>query len=189
MANDGNSTELNYNAATQLVPFDIMSVLAFGRHFEPISKGSSSIMRWSGVIMCLLVSRVVLSLLSLLPFTLVMCPWKTMYRELATFSHESIEIRKALLVSSANEKPADMLQAFIDAEDLQSKIPMAPHKFQAESIMVMLAVSETTSSAILWTFHLLLVYPETLQRAVTEVRGAFPLDYLVTHKDLRTHLP
>lgn len=52
--------------------------LAFGRHLDSISKGSSSIMRWSGVIMCLLESRVVLSLQSLLSFTLVMRPWKTM---------------------------------------------------------------------------------------------------------------
>lgn len=79
-----------------------------------------------------------------------------------------------------------MLEAFIDAEDPECKIPMAPHDVQAESIMMMLAGSETTSPAIMWTIHLLLLYPETLQRAVTEIRGTFPPDYLVTYKDVST---
>ncbi|KAL2864099.1 cytochrome P450 monooxygenase helB1 [Aspergillus lucknowensis] len=186
---NGKSTEVNYRADTQLVTFDIMSALAFGRHFDSISKGSSSIMKWSGVIMSLLESPLVLGLLSLVPFSLVMRPWTIMYRELATFSRESIEMRKALLADGTAKKPSDMLQAFIDAEDPESKLPMAPHEVQAESIMMMLAGSETTSSAIMWTFHLLMLYPETLQRAVTEVRSAFAPDYLVTYKDVHARLP
>jgi cytochrome P450 len=66
---------------------------------------------------------------------------------------------------------------------------MSPHEVQAESIMMMLAGSETTSSAIMWTFHLLLLYPETLRRAVHEVRTTFPLSHLVTYKDVRSSLP
>lgn len=43
--NNGNPTEVNYNVDTQLVTFDIMSLLAFGRIPDTISKSSSPISR------------------------------------------------------------------------------------------------------------------------------------------------
>jgi cytochrome P450 len=186
--NNGNPTEVNYRIDTQLVTFDIMSVLAFGREVDSISKGSSSIIKWSSIIMSLLGSPIVIGLLSLLPFSLIMRPWKHMYRELAIYSKESLDMRKRILATGA-EKPVDLLQAFIEAEDPESKTKMTPQEVQAESIMMMLAGSETTSSAIMWSFHLLMLYPETLKRAVEEVRSAFPLDHLVTYKEVHTHLP
>ncbi|KAF2835334.1 cytochrome P450 [Patellaria atrata CBS 101060] len=187
--NDGQPTEVNYRIDTQLVTFDIMSALAFGREFNSIAKGSSSITKWTGTIMSLLDSPFVLGLLSLLPFSLVMRPWKYMYRDLAVYSKESIAQRKAVLASRSAKKPVDILQAFIDAEDPESKAKMTPPEVQAESIMMMLAGSETTSSAIMWSFHLLLLYPKILQRAVAEVRSVFPLEHLITYKEVRDHLP
>jgi cytochrome P450 len=186
--NNSKPTEVNYRIDTQLVTFDIMSAVAFGREVDSISKGSSSIIQWSGVIMSLLSSPFVLGLLSLLPFSLIMRPWKYMYRDLAVYSKESMKMRKEMLAIST-EKPVDLLQAFIDAEDPESKAKMTPDEVQAESIMMMLAGSETTSSAIMWSFHLLMLYPETLKRAVEEIRSKFPLDHLITYKEVCTHLP
>ncbi|KAF2753863.1 cytochrome p450 monooxygenase [Pseudovirgaria hyperparasitica] len=189
--NASGQTEVNYRIDTQLVTFDIMSAVAFGRDFGSIRKGSSSVLKWAGVIMSLLDSSFVLALLSLLPFSLVMRPWKTMYHELAVYSDECIQDRKSLLVIKDNKKPMDMLQAFIDAEDPESRAKMTPLEVQAESIMMMLAGSETTSSAIMWTFHLLLLHPFILATAVREIRTTFPSarPYTITFKDVQIKLP
>jgi helvolic acid biosynthesis cytochrome P450 monooxygenase len=187
-ANRGNPTEVNYRIDTQLATFDIMSALAFGQDPQSISKGSSSISSRAGSIMDLLDNPLILGLLSLIPFTWLMLPWKWMYQELADYSKESARIRKALLETGA-EAPADMLQAFLEAEDPESKIKMSPSEIQAECIMMMLAGSETTSSAIMWVFHLLLLHPQKLARAVDEVRSAFPQEHLVLHKEVLSKLP
>lgn len=64
-------------------------------------------------------------------------------------SKESVEPRKKELARNNWEKPADTLQAFIDAENPESKIKMQSHEVQAENIIMMLAESEITSSAIM----------------------------------------
>lgn len=186
--NDGEPTEVNYRIDTQLATFDIMSSLSFGRDPSSISKGSSSISEWSSVIMGLLENPFVLALLSLIPFPLLMRPWKWMYAELAVYSKESAHMRKELLANGA-PAPADMLQAFLEAEDPESKVKMSSSEVQAECIMMMLAGSETTSSAIMWVFHLLLLHPEKLRLAVDEVRAAFPPHHLISHKEILTKLP
>ncbi|EFY97802.2 Cytochrome P450 CYP5081A [Metarhizium robertsii ARSEF 23] len=180
--------EVNYRHDTQLATFDIMSALAFGRDPDSISKGSSSISESAAVIMDILDYSLVLGLLSLLPFSLIMRPWKTMYRELAAYSKTSAQMRKEHL-ANGGEPPADMLQAFIEAEDPDSKIKMTPSEIQAECIMMMLAGSETTSSAIMWTIHLLLLHPDMLKRVTEEIRSAFGPRHLISHKDVLTKLP
>ncbi|KAL1917674.1 uncharacterized protein VTP21DRAFT_4067 [Calcarisporiella thermophila] len=187
--NDGKPTEVNYRIDTQLATFDIMSALAFGRKFNSLFKGSTSVIKWSSATMTLLDNPIVLLLLAVLPFSVIIQPWKRLYQDLAVYSKESVDMRKKLLAEEKYEKPIDMLQAFIDAEDPESKIKMTPHEVQSESIMMMLAGSETTSSAIMYTLHLLLLYPEHLRRAVEEVRSQFPLDHLITYSDVRNQLP
>jgi cytochrome P450 len=186
--NDEKPVEVNYRIDTQLATFDIMSALSFGRDPSSISKGSSSIMESAGVIMKLLESPIVLSLLSLIPFTLLMRPWQSMYKELAVYSKDSEHMRKEFLATGA-PAPADMLQAFIEAEDPESKVKMTESEIQAECIMMMLAGSETTSSAIMWVFHLLLLHPDKLKRATQEVRENFSSDHLISHKEILSKLP
>ena len=191
--NEGRPVEVNYRIDTQLATFDIMSALAFGRDPSSISKGSSSISSRAGSIMDLLDSPLILGLLSLIPFTWLMLPWKWMYQELAEYSHESSRMRRELLdklKTTGSPAPADMLQAFLEAEDPESKVKMTPSEIQAECIMMMLAGSETTSSAIMWVFHLLLLHPDKLRRAVDEVRGAgFAPDHLISHREILARLP
>ncbi|RMZ79405.1 hypothetical protein DV738_g3276, partial [Chaetothyriales sp. CBS 135597] len=186
--NKGKPTEVNYRIDTQLVTFDIMSALAFGRDPDTIGHGSSSVTKWSAIIMDLLDYTAVLALISLLPFSLIMRPWKSMYQELANYSKDAVKTRKDLL-ETGEKAPADMLQAFIEAEDPDSKVKMSPPEIQAECIMMMLAGSETTSSAIMWVFHLLLLHPEKLTKAVDEVRSAFCSDHLILHREVLSQLP
>ena len=186
----GKPAEVNYRLDTQLVTFDIMSALAFGRDPDSISHGSSSITKWTAIIMNLLDYSIVLALISLVPFSTIMRPWKSMYRDLALYSKDAVSSRKALLSEVSPESaPADMLQAFIEAEDPDSKIKMTAPEVQAECIMMMLAGSETTSSAIMWVFHLLLLHPDKLRKAVDEVRGEFASDHLILHREVLSRLP
>ncbi|KAI1191711.1 cytochrome P450 [Nemania serpens] len=186
--NGGDAAEVNYRVDTQLATFDIMSAVAFGRDPGTMSKGSSSIMERSGTIMDLLDNPVVLGLLSLIPFTWLMRPWKWMYQELASYSKESADMRKQALAAGSHGQ-VDLLQAFIEAEDPESNTKMSPSEIQAECIMMMLAGSETTSSAIMWVFHLLLLHPDKLKKAVEEVRSEFPPDHLILHKEVLARLP
>lgn len=165
-------------------------MLAFGRDLGAMSKGSTPVSRaGAGLAMRLLRSPITSVLLALLHFWLVLRPWRMILRGLAALSKESVDMRRKSLAGGVQEKPVDILQGFMDAEEPDAKIKLSPHEVQAESTTVMLAGSETTASSIMWTSNMLLLHPETLQRAVNEVRGAFALDHLITYKEVQTYLP
>ncbi|KAG5984550.1 hypothetical protein E4U55_004333 [Claviceps digitariae] len=180
--------EVNYRHDTQLVTFDIMSALAFGRDPDSLSQGRSSITESVEAIMNILDYWPVLILLSFLPFSLMMRPWKTMYRKLAAYSKTSVQMRKEH-IAKGGDAPTDILQAFIDAEDPESNIRMSADEIQAECIMMMLAGSETTSSAIMWSIHLLLLHPKCLNKVVMEIRQHFTVGHCVSHRDVLEKLP
>ncbi|KAJ1933381.1 hypothetical protein FBU59_006046, partial [Linderina macrospora] len=59
----------------------------------------------------------------------------------------------------------------------------------AETIVTLLAGSETSSNTLLWTIHLLLLNPVSMKRVVDEVRTKFAKDHVITYSEGRTGLP
>ncbi|KAI8318818.1 cytochrome P450 [Martensiomyces pterosporus] len=104
------------------------------------------------------------------------------------FANRCIEERKQLLAEGA-AKPNDILQAYIDAEDPESKIKMTPSQVTTEVIIMFLAGADTGSNTLTLTIHLLMLYPQHYRRVVDEVRSNFDKDHLITFDEVKEKLP
>jgi helvolic acid biosynthesis cytochrome P450 monooxygenase len=185
---DDGTIEINYRNDTQLATFRIMSALAFGRvHSNPTD--GASIVDWISATAVFIGVSMNFKWLLNFPFSLFLRPWLKKYREFVNYGQQSVSQRKDALIKNPEAKYADMLQAFIDAEDPDSRVKMTSAEVQAESVGMQLAGSETTSASLTWALHLLTIYPDALVRATEEVRGQFAQDHLVTYSDSRDHLP
>jgi helvolic acid biosynthesis cytochrome P450 monooxygenase len=187
-AGDEGFIEINYRSDTQLATFNIMSALAFGRDHSTNSDGAS-ILDWISATAVYIGVSINFKSLTTFPFSILIRSSLNKYRGFVEYGEQSVDQRKKALAEGIEEKPADMLQAFIDAEDPDSKVKMTSVEVQAESVGMQLAGSETTSASLTWALHLLTLYPEACRRATEEVRSRFVPDHLVTYSDSRNNLP
>nr|QBB00669.1 cytochrome P450 [Waltergamsia fusidioides] len=167
--------EINYRNDTQLATFNIMSALAFGRKLSG-QADSSVIVAWIAATAVYIGVSINFRALLRFPLSLAIAPWLSRYRDFVEFGKESVRLRREAISSGALSKdqaPKDMLQAFINAQDPDSKVSMSSQEVQAESVGMQLAGSETTSASLTWALHLFTLHPSALQRATSEVRGQF----------------
>lgn len=187
--NGGKPVTINYRDDTQYATFDTIGALAFGREFKALENDDPTIIRWIEATGFYLGMTKNFPLLNYYPFSHLIRRSRKMFDDFINYSKESVEIRRDSLTKGSSDKPADLLQAFIDAEDPESKIKMAPHEVRTESIAMQLAGSESTSFVTSWVIHLLTLYPEYLNRAIREVRDQFPVSHMVTFAECRDQLP
>ncbi|RYP15989.1 hypothetical protein DL765_005386 [Monosporascus sp. GIB2] len=183
-------TEINYRHDTQLATFSIMSALAFGRNIS--DQGNSSIIvDWIAATAIYVGISINFKALLRFPLSLLIKPWLGNYRDFVRFGEESVAQRKHAIAAGAlkDGTSKDMLQAFIDAEEPDSKVKMTSTEVQAESVGMQLAGSETTSASLTWALHLFTLYPEALKRATNEVRAQFDGTSLIRYSDCRSTLP
>ncbi|KAJ2467064.1 hypothetical protein GGI02_004161 [Coemansia sp. RSA 2322] len=182
-----------YHYDFSLMTFDIISSLGFGQSHRSLTTGNRQITHWVKSTFTLLFLQMVVPVVKRLPFRRFLA--KSLYSNVGdfiAFGTRAIEQRKQTLAASVSndvEKPRDLLQAFIDAEDPESKIRMTPSQVAAETIISLLAGADTSSNTLSWTLHLLLLHPEYLARAAEEVRKAFALGKLISFKEAKEHLP
>ncbi|KAF2753857.1 putative cytochrome P450 monooxygenase [Pseudovirgaria hyperparasitica] len=187
--NEGNPIIVNYRNDTQYATFDTIGALAFGRDFSALSNDDDTIIRWIEATGFYLGMTKNLPLLGHWPFSRLLRRSRSQFHAFIRHSNESIDIRRRKLLNGAKERPIDLLQAFLDAEDPDSKIKMQRHEVRTESIALQLAGSESTSFVTSWVIHLLTLYPAYHARAVDEVRSLFKRDHMVTFAECRTQLP
>lgn len=187
--------EINYRNDTQLATFNIMSALAFGRDLSS-QADSSVIVEWIAATAVYIGVSINFKALLRFPLSLAIAPWLAKYRDFVQFAKDSVALRREAMATTAasglsgDDVPKDMLQAFIDAQDPDSKVNMSSQEVQAESVGMQLAGSETTSASLTWALHLFTLYPDALQRATSEVRGQFDgRRNLLGYADCRTTLP
>ncbi|KAH2981476.1 Cytochrome P450 monooxygenase helB2 [Aspergillus fumigatus] len=178
------SVKVNYRHDLQLATFDIMSALAFGRRLDSLKEEGESvaIVEWIMATAVYIGVRINFRLLMVFPFSRLVRRWTRAYAEFVQFSKHAVASRKELLAQGC-QKPVDLLQAFIDAEDPDSKVKMTTVEVQAESVGMQLAGSETTAASLTWAVHLFTLYPEYYRIAVDEVRGQFGPNHLITYAD------
>ncbi|KAG5984546.1 hypothetical protein E4U55_004329 [Claviceps digitariae] len=201
---DGDSPRtvvVNYRDDTQVATFNIMSALAFGRVDQTTSDGSTIVDWITATAVYVGISINFMSLLRF-PLSLLVRRWLCKYDDFVEYARESVRQRQLLLARMnqhenrdqagqrlGRKPPSDMIQAFIDAQDPDSKVKMTSVEIQAESVGMQLAGSETTSASLTWALHLLTLYPDVLHQAVDEVRSKFTRDHLITYADCKQHLP
>ncbi|KAI8319572.1 cytochrome P450 [Martensiomyces pterosporus] len=139
--------------------FDIIGVLAFGRDFGALKNDDPIVEKWLSSTSLYFGLQTLFPLLSAFPFSLLIWPYRRVYRKLLEHSAQSVAMRRDLL---------------------------AVH---AEALLMLIAGSKTYSNTLMWTIHLLMLYPEHYRQAVDEVRSLFDKNHLVTFNEARTQLP
>ncbi|KAI8326255.1 cytochrome P450 [Martensiomyces pterosporus] len=180
--------EVIYSREFLLTTFDITGALSFGREFGALKNNDVTAAEWIASTLAFFGIRQMFTRWPKFISTPIFSRWETRYNELIAFSAESIAKRRELLLT-AEEKPADLLQAMLDAEDPESKIRMDSVQVHAESIIMLLGGSETSSNTLTWTLHLLMLYPQQYKRAVDEVRSVFDRDHTILYSEGRAKLP
>ncbi|KAJ1956247.1 hypothetical protein GGI12_005355 [Dipsacomyces acuminosporus] len=193
-ASDNGQAEINYHQTFHYASFDTIGSLAFGRDFGALRNEDSTVAEWMNSTVIYLVLRSLFVPLKIYPFSLLLSPLQRLHEEYKAYSIECVSARRRLLEKleksgELDKKPADLLQGFIDTMDPESRIKMSPTEVHAETQVMMGAGSDTTSSTLTWTVHLLMLYPQCYKRAVDEIRSAFGRDHVITYNEAKAQLP
>ncbi|KAJ2496519.1 hypothetical protein GGH96_005773 [Coemansia sp. RSA 1972] len=173
-----------------LMSFDIIASLGFGQQHRSLTTGDKTIAHWVEKTFALMILQMVLPVVKRWPLRpLVSCVLGRHVDEFFAFAHHAVRQRKLEVAKGLVAAP-DILQQFIDAEDPHNKgIRMTSQQVITETIMMLLSGSDTSSTALAWTVHLLLLYPEHHRTAVAQVRSAFSKDHTIGFDEAREHAP
>ncbi|KAJ2397868.1 hypothetical protein GGI23_003387 [Coemansia sp. RSA 2559] len=124
------AVEVNYCDDFTIGVFGIISTLVYGRRINELNGNSDSTAIWIKKSLSVLGTRSMVKMLPLFISSILLSPWEHYYTRLSDYTHESISKRKGVLneleiSGKHNERPADLLQALIDAEDEESKRKMS----------------------------------------------------------------
>ncbi|KAI9503434.1 hypothetical protein GGI25_001864 [Coemansia spiralis] len=189
IAQSGAGARVCYYYDLTLMSFDIIASLGFGKEHRSLTTGDKTIAHWVEKTFALMIIQMVLPAVKRWPLKLLTnAVLRRDVDDFFAFGHQAIrdrrmELRKGLA------KPNDILQQFIDAEDPESNIKMTPQQVITETIMVLLSGADTSSTALAWTIHLLMIYPEHHKLLVDQIRGAFAKDELITFDMARERAP
>ncbi|KAJ2402598.1 hypothetical protein GGI23_000599 [Coemansia sp. RSA 2559] len=179
-----------YSLHFSLLTFDIIGALGYGQRFNALKENSSKIVDWVNnynklAQLCFAFPKAIS-----FPFNLMTRKLVKGKDDLSAFGNNAAELRREQLRSGAlAEKPRDLLQALIDAEDPESRIRMTEKQITAQNIEFLIGGTDTTSLSMSWTLHYLLLYPETYRRAVREVRSKFSHSHTITYTEGKAQLP
>ncbi|KAJ1667604.1 hypothetical protein IW140_002183 [Coemansia sp. RSA 1813] len=175
----------------KLMTFDVIASLSLGHKHRSLTDGSRRTGAWVEKTFALMLTQMMLPIVKRWPLrALTYFLWGRDINEFLEFGHRTIMHRKADISRDPSSKPNDILQQFIDAEDPESNgIKMTPSEVLTETITLIIGGVDTTSTAISWSIHLLLLYPEHLKLLVDQIRYAFAKDQLITYEMARDRVP
>ncbi|KAJ1874014.1 hypothetical protein LPJ55_001828 [Coemansia sp. RSA 990] len=110
-------------------------------------------------------------------------------KQFALSIDNAIESRLNECLQSKANRRADILQALLEGEDLESGARMTRQQVVAENIAIIIASTEIVAQTLTWVFHYLLLFPESYSKAAGQVRNAFGPDHLITFEEAKTQLP
>ncbi|KAJ1934122.1 hypothetical protein FBU59_005800, partial [Linderina macrospora] len=156
------SVEIAYSNDFMLATFDIIGALAFGHDFSCLRDNDKEIIDWINAAVMYNGTMATVPMVNYFPFSLLLNPWKQKFAKLAAFCRKAADRRRDLLKRQGGDdkKPVDLLQAYIDAEDPESKVRMNETQITAETIIATVAGTDTSATTLTWTVHLLMNHPE-----------------------------
>ncbi|KAJ2335600.1 hypothetical protein GGI00_001278 [Coemansia sp. RSA 2681] len=169
--------------------FDIVGALAFGQRFNALRDDTAKIIDWVNNANMLAVARMVSNNSPFIPIDLLTRHLIKSKDEFVAFGHAAAERRRQQLRMGEIEKPKDLLQILIDAQDPESKARMTASQVTSENLVIIIAGTDTTSLAMSWLLHYLMLYPEVYRKATAEVRSAFPRHHTITYVEGKARLP
>ncbi|KAJ2552413.1 hypothetical protein EV175_003323, partial [Coemansia sp. RSA 1933] len=186
--------EVNYCDDILLSSFGVVSRLVFGRTIDEIKSTDAASAKWIERTFKLIGIRTMIQMLPPLLAKALFWPWEHYFTKISGCAHEAITARKELMAAldkagKSDQKPVDLLQALIDAEDSETNTRMSYDEIHAECMLMMLAGSDTTGFAIIWAVHMLMLHPHYYKRAVEEVRSLYSQDHTITYNECRETLP
>ncbi|KAI7831906.1 cytochrome P450 [Kickxella alabastrina] len=188
------AAEVNYSHDFLFASFDTIGTLIFGRQIKELRTNDVATAHWIDTTVTYIGVRSMLQLFPQIKIPLFEFPWERRYTTLSTYIDVSIDQRRqhlAELASTGREdkRPTDLLQAFIDAEDPESKVQMTHAQIHGECMLMMLAGADTVAHTISWAVHFLTLHPKFYARAVSEVRSAFDSGHTISYSECRAKLP
>ncbi|KAJ2305962.1 hypothetical protein IWW55_001682 [Coemansia sp. RSA 2706] len=168
--------------------FDVISALGYGQRFHALRDNNTRIMDWVKDTTLLCSLRVIFKNVGAFPVSLYTRKLIDSIDEFITFGNSACDRRREQL-QKGMDKPKDILQALIDAEDPDSKVKMTRSQITAENIVFLVAGTDTTALTLTWTIHYLMLYPDVYRRAVHEVRSKFAREHLITYAEGKAQLP
>ncbi|KAJ2359297.1 hypothetical protein IWW50_000019 [Coemansia erecta] len=185
----GDHAVINYAHHLLCSSFDVISALGYGQRFHALRDNNTRIMDWVQDTTLLCSLRVMFKNVNAFPISLYTRKLVESIDEFIAFGNSACDRRREQLRKGLAEKPKDILQALIDAEDPESKVKMTRSQITAENIVFLVAGTDTTALTMTWTIHYLMLYPEVYQKAVREVRGKFAREHLITYAEGKAQLP
>ncbi|RKP33895.1 cytochrome P450, partial [Dimargaris cristalligena] len=187
--------------------FDVMGYLVFGQTFGAVEQDDITIVEWLGDYF---VSATMIRALPILKGRLgnLIPPVRRGKMAMDSMCQLAIDAitRRQVLLATANcdgdfdTVPNDILQLMIGATDPNSGEKLSNIDLASESLLQLIAGSDTTGYALTWVMYGLLTHPECYRRLEAEVLDAFPLipsqDVnpdsevdLISHDDVKNRLP
>ncbi|KAJ2522530.1 hypothetical protein H4217_000689 [Coemansia sp. RSA 1939] len=191
---DSGKAVICYHYDFVLLSFDIIGTLGFGQTHRSLTSGDRQITHWVKQALELMFFQFAAKPLakSWIFKNTIGKPLHHDVNEFIEFTSRAIEERKTLLAAKTaenSEKPNDILQSFIDAQDSESKLHMTSSQVVTETIINMLAASDTSSHTLSFTIHLLLMHPQYLRQATEETRSVFERSHVITYAEALKNLP
>ncbi|KAJ1822761.1 hypothetical protein LPJ75_000256 [Coemansia sp. RSA 2598] len=185
-----NQGNVNYYETFAMATFSIISKLVFGNEIlsDENNRDTMQTVWWMGKAATYMSFRAILQVLPSWLIHLITLPWDHYRTELRGYVDDSIKKRM-----ESNETHPDLLQALVDGlrTGKGDEPPLNKEEVHAEMLLLLLGGVDPTAFTMLWTLHLLLLYPEHLAKVQTELREKFPLGEkdLLVYGDLRNQVP
>ncbi|KAJ1654447.1 hypothetical protein IWQ61_005631 [Dispira simplex] len=177
--------------------FDVIGRLAFGESFGVITRGDRSIIDWFAQ------SFKYVTVVRLFPFLkghrIPFIPFlRRGYdaeKAIVKMACQAVQKRLKLLATVDQRPSQDILQLMIDSVDPETGDKLNPAELASESIVQLLAGTDTTANALTWLFYAMLSHPSCYQRVVDEILDEFPLSYgempprVIPYEAVKSSLP
>ncbi|KAI8321113.1 putative cytochrome P450 monooxygenase [Martensiomyces pterosporus] len=182
---------VEYSRQFSLAAFDVISTLMYGQRFNSLGDFKISHVRWIEAFTTLGLLKFAMPFVSRFPGSLLVQGLIGRVRDFTRFTDGATERRRKLLheMKEGEDRPNDILQALIDAEDPETGARLTATEMTSESTLMLIAGTHTTSPTLAWTLHYLLLYPEVYRKAVQEVRSTFLRHHLIRYTEGRSKLP